>query len=154
MKETGREKLARTALPTGDLMQWLAETDIENLLVIIDVCFAGQVTEELIGWAKDQWLILPSALADQKAEPGALTRAISKYLETAAEFNTHAPYLTVGLFVDALNELLPLDQKIEKIYKGKRLEKGTAKITTGSGTSACLTRHTIHATNSFLSNPL
>ena len=127
LSKTQGSRLDATATDTDQLLRWLNNTDLEHLLVIIDVCFAGQLTKEMAGWTegpKDHWLILPSALEDQKAEPGALTKAISTYLTTAAEFNTHAHYLTVGLFVDAINEQLPPGQKIERIYKGKLPEKG------------------------------
>ena len=124
LNKTDGTRLKATGLATSELLGWLADTDIEYLLVIIDVCFAGLATEELTGSARDHWLILPSAMKDQGAEPGALAKAISGYLKTAEEFNTHAPYLTVGVFVDALNELLPPDQKIEKIYQGKWPGKG------------------------------
>ena len=127
LNETYEAELGSTALATEQLLGWLDDRSIEYLLVIIDACFAGQVVEELTRWSKgpkDHWLILPSALKDQMAAPGALTKAIRHYLDTAEEFNTHAQYLTVGLFVDALNEQLPPGQKIEKIYKGKRPERG------------------------------
>ncbi len=116
-----------TALPTAELLRWLARTRIEYLLVIIDVCSAGHVLDEIMDKAKDHWLVLPSALEDQEAEVGALTKAIGMYLEKAAEFNRRSPYLTVGLFVFALNQMLDAiapGQRIEGLYKGKRLGKG------------------------------
>jgi WD40 repeat protein len=124
LNKTDGTRLSATGLATDVLLGWLASTDIAYLLVIIDVCFAGQAAEKLVGSTDKHWLILPSARKDQGAEPGALTKAISGYLRTAQEFNTNAPYLTVGVFVDAVNELLPPGQKIEKIYKGRRPEKG------------------------------
>ena len=127
LSKTEGSRLDATAIDSDQLLRWLNTTDLEHLLVIIDVCSAGQVTKEMAAWAKspkDNWLVLPSTLPDQTAEPGALTRAISTFLSTAAEFNTHAQYLTVGLFVDAINEQLPPGQKVERIYKGRLPEKG------------------------------
>jgi WD40 repeat protein len=127
LSETEGSRLDATAFDTDRLLRWLNNTDLEHLLVLIDVCSAGQAAKEMVGWPKrpkDNWLVLPSALADQTAEPGALTRAISTFLSTAAEFNTHAQYLTVGLFVDAINEQLPPGQKVERIYKGRLPDRG------------------------------
>jgi WD40 repeat protein len=127
LSETEGSNLDGTAIDTGQLLRWLNSRDLEHLLVIIDVCFAGQMTKEMAGWPeapKENWLVLASALAHQKAGLGALTGAISVFLRTAAEFNTHAQYLTVGLFVDAINEQLPPGQKVERIYKGRLPEKG------------------------------
>jgi WD40 repeat protein/AcrR family transcriptional regulator len=119
---------SRTALPTVELLRWLAETSIEYLLVIIDVCFAGRAAEEILAKVKDHWLILPSALEDQGAKPGALTEAIAKYLEKAAEFNNHSRYLTVKVFVDTVNQMLAdiaPGQRIKGIYEGQRLGHGS-----------------------------
>ena len=127
LKNTNLEtNYSRTALPTAELIRWLAETSIEYLLIIIDVCSAGRVVAEIMGEVRDHWLILPSAPEDQGARPGALTEAIDKYLDKAAEFNLHSPYLTVGLFVDTVNQMLDTiapGQRVEGIYKGKSLGK-------------------------------
>ena len=120
LKETERDRLSHTAIHTVDLLEWLVDTQIENLLVIIDVCYAGQVAEQLAEWAKEPWLILPSSLENQQAEQGALVSAIAHYLETAKQFNTEDRYLPVGLFVHILNQHLPGNQTIPMIYKGQR----------------------------------
>jgi WD40 repeat protein len=118
LEKTRRRRLARTGIATATLFEWLSETDIEYLCVIIDTCFAGQVTEQVKALARDHWLILPGAERRQEAKLGALAEAISEYLRTGQEFNTHDPYLKVGMFVDALNDILPSNQKINEIYKG------------------------------------
>jgi len=61
LQKTNCDMLARTGIATADLFEWLSETKIEYLLVIIDACFAGQVTEQVKAVAKDHWLILPGA---------------------------------------------------------------------------------------------
>jgi WD40 repeat protein len=123
LEKTKCHELAKTGIATADLFEWLSETKIEYLLVIIDACFAGQVTEQVKALAKDHWLILPAAGRRQEAELGALAAAIREYLDTASAYNTHDPYLKVGMFVDALNGLLPWHQKIDKIYKGQPKER-------------------------------
>ena len=100
---------------------WLAGLTIEHLLVIIDACFAGQVTEQIQGLASTRrhWLVLPSATKGQKAQLSALTSAISKFMAEGRKYNTEDPYYRVGMFVRSLNELLAPDQQVEKIYKGE-----------------------------------
>lgn len=119
LKKTDGTRLAATGFATAQLFGWLADTQIEYLLVIVDACFAGQVTEQAERLARGHWLILPSATSGQKAQLGALTEAISEFLEEKGrEYNRHSPYLPVGIFVDALNDGLAADQRVEKIYKG------------------------------------
>jgi WD40 repeat protein len=124
LKETDSRRLSHTAIDTKGLLKWLADTDIENLLVIIDVCYAGQVAEQLAWRARESWLILPSSLDNQQAEQGALVRAIAHYLDTAKQFNTEDRHLPVGLFVDVLNQHLPGNQTIPMIYKSQRPGSG------------------------------
>ena len=113
LKTTNRDtNLTETALPTADLIRWLSKTSVEYLLVVIDVCHAGLVIEEIardrqiMDRVKDHWLILPSTLTDEAAEQGALAKAIGVYLDTAAQYNVRWPYLTVSLFVDTINLIL------------------------------------------------
>lgn len=132
--------ISRTALPTSDLLRWLATTTIEYLLVIIDVCFAGHAVDEIMDVVKDRWLILPSALNDQRAKQGALADAIGMYFDKAAQFNTHSRFLTVGLFVYTLNQMLETiapGQRIEEIYKGGRSWK-TRDPRSARDTHVCL----------------
>jgi WD40 repeat protein len=124
LSKTESGKLATTALSSAELLRWLGESDIEHLLIIIDVCFAGLVAEELGSIAKDHWLILPSAQKNRGAGQLALAEAISKFIRGADKYNRHVRYLTVGSFVDAINDQLPKDQLVEEIYNGRRTEKG------------------------------
>ena len=119
LKNTEEERLRATGLATNDLFSWLADTKIEHLLVIVDACFAGQVSDYVRSLAKDRWLILPAATKRQTAQLGALAKSISEYLERGDEFNKNDPYLRVGMFVDALNQFLTWDQRINHIYKGR-----------------------------------
>jgi len=119
LRETDGTRLAATGFATAQLFGWLADTQIDHLLVIVDACFAGQVTERLTRRARSHWLILPSATKGQKAQLGALTEAIGKFLKTGATYNRHSAYLPVGLFADGLNDWLAPDQRVEKIYKGE-----------------------------------
>lgn len=123
LEKTDGTRLNATGFATAELFGWLAETEIEHLLVIIDACFAGQVSEQVTSLAREHWLILPGATKRQKAELGALAKAIRRFLQKGAAYNRHDAYLRVGMFVGALNDLLPPDQKVEKIYKGGDQDK-------------------------------
>jgi WD40 repeat protein len=119
LKNTEGERLRATGLATNDLFSWLADTKIEHLLVIVDACFAGQVADYVTSLARDRWLILPAAAKRQTAQLGALAESISEYLKRGDEFNRNDPYLKVGMFVEALNQFLTWDQRINHIYKGR-----------------------------------
>ena len=118
LQDTEKRRLGGSGLPTAELFRWLAATQIDYLLVIIDVCFAGQVLEQVKALAKNHWLILPSATREQRARTGALTEAITRFVEKGAAYNRHSPYLPVGVFVSAVNDTLPRTQKIKHLYKG------------------------------------
>lgn len=120
LKNAKDEKdLNENGLVTTELFHWLADLDIEHLLVIVDACFAGKVTDELAGLAKKQWLVLPSAATGQRAQLRALTDAIGKIIADGKQYNIYDPYFRVGMFVRELNGILnPQGQSVEKIYKG------------------------------------
>ena len=118
LQKTEQRRLGGSGLPTLELFRWLSATDIEYLLVIIDVCFAGQVLEQVEALAKDHWLILPSATREQRARSGALTDGITRFVKEGAKYDRHSPYLPVGVFVKAVNDMTPPTQNIKHIYKG------------------------------------
>ncbi len=147
LQKTEQRRLGGSGLPTLELFRWLSATDIEYLLVIIDVCFAGQVLEQVEALAKDHWLILPSATREQRARSGALTDGITRFVKEGAKYNRHSPYLPVGVFVKAVNDMTPPTQNIKHIYKGT--PRRTASPTTRpirTSTFACPIPITIHAT--------
>jgi WD40 repeat protein len=122
LKQTKKAELNLSGFVTTDLLRWLADLKIEHLLVIIDACFAGEVTDQIKGLASNRrhWLILPSATSGQKAQLSALTNAIGTLVAEGRKYNTEDPYFRVGMFVRSLNEILvQADQKVEKIYKGE-----------------------------------
>ena len=124
LTNTKQNGLASEGLATAELFTWLAEcTDVDHLFVIVDACFAGSVTETIVGFARDHWLILPSAASGQRARPRALTDAIHKFIKRAGRFNVDDPYFRVGMFVRELNHFLPPGQTVEKIYKGENHEE-------------------------------
>ena len=120
LKDPDEPKRYTEELETASLLRWLAKLTIEHLLVIIDACFAGEVTREIEGLAstKRHWLVLPSASSEQKAQQSALTNAIGKFIADGRKYDVMDPYYHVGTFVNELNVILAPDQRVEKIYKG------------------------------------
>ena len=120
LKDTKETELDTEGLETASLLRWLSKLTVEHLLVIIDACFAGEVTREIEGLAsaRKHWLVLPSATSEQKAQQSALTNAIGKFIADGRKYNTYDPYYTVGTFVRSLNQILAPEQRVEKIYKG------------------------------------
>jgi WD40 repeat protein len=120
LKDTEETELDTDGLETASLLRWLSALTIEHLLVIIDACFAGEVTRQIEGLAstKKHWLVLPSATSEQKAQQSALTNAIGQFIADGRKYNIDDPYYHVGMFVRSLNEILAPDQRVEKIYKG------------------------------------
>lgn len=112
LHRTNTSQLHRTALRTSDLVGWLADTGIEHLLVILDLCYAGSTVGETAAFADfpPTWLALASVTSTQQARTGALTTAISEFLAelaspTGEQFN-HGPYLRVDQFLDAIQSKL------------------------------------------------
>jgi WD40 repeat protein len=118
LKPTDKNRLGATGFRTLELLDWLVDSKIEYLLVIVDVCYAGQISARVEARAKEHWLILPSATNEQRARMGVLTKGIRDFVDKGAAYNRHSPYLPVGVFVSAINAMLPPTQQVKHIYKG------------------------------------
>jgi WD40 repeat protein len=118
LKGTDTKKPGKTALSTALMIRWLIESDIDHLLVIVDLCYAGDglraLLEADIVW-KPTWLLLASAGKLQTAETGALAVALRRFLAdaraTPQKFG-HGPYFAAAEFIAAINERLPADQEL------------------------------------------
>lgn len=122
--ETGR--LRATGLKTEDLVGWLRDTSVQHLLLIIDVCYAGEVTRHILtqhGHPPASWLVIPSASKDQEAGVGVLSGAIRDVLDELGRAEggkyDNLPFLKVFDFVDEINRRLGEDQKVTPIYFGE-----------------------------------
>jgi hypothetical protein len=86
------ERLPATALRTAELIGWLKGTGIQHLLVLLDMCHAGQVTTDIVQFDRDVpkgWLGLAVAAKHEPAAVQALTRALGRFL---AEVRATAKY--------------------------------------------------------------
>ncbi|HEV3172480.1 MAG TPA: hypothetical protein VGZ32_19195 [Actinocrinis sp.] len=117
LKGTVKRQSAATAMSTATMIEWLIQSDVDHLLVIIDLCYAGQALGPLLDsdveW-KPTWLLLASATRGQAAGVGVLARAVREFLadaRTNPKFN-HGPYFVASEFVAAIEEHLPPDQRI------------------------------------------
>ena len=136
VKATDPGRPLTTAIRTGDLVGWLAETDVDHLVVIIDLCFAGAAAVDTLRLDRDfksTWLMLASATRNETASTGALTAAITAFLgelntREGARFN-HGEFLRVDEFLEAIQDRLPPDQHLAHLQ---------AVIPTLAVTSPCL----------------
>ena len=117
LKKTIREPKLRpnTAVETYDLVSSLVHEDVDHLLVIIDLCYAGKALGPLVAleidW-KPTWLLLASAPHDAEAGVGVLAGAVGRFLAEARgsrKYN-HAKYFSATEFINALCERLPESQ--------------------------------------------
>ncbi|MFD3756699.1 AAA family ATPase [Streptomyces sp. NPDC058622] len=119
LRETETDRLQATALRTADLVAWLATTDIQHLLLILDLCYAGRAAAEVTSFDREiprTWLVLPSATKSQEAVTGALTSAISGFLQELASAEGQkyglAPFLDVASFLQAVESRLGTGQRL------------------------------------------
>jgi hypothetical protein len=82
---TDSERVRATAIRTADLIGWLADTGLKNLLAIIDVCHAKGTQKATVQFDTD----LPSGwigllAASDQARVGALTKVVRQFLDEAA----------------------------------------------------------------------
>lgn len=109
-----------SAIPTAHLVGRLIESDLDHLLIIVDVCFAGEALGPLRAAVEDwkpTWLVLASTARNQMAGVGVLARAVCAFLEEARgsrKYN-HAPYFAASEFVNGVDEQLPPDQRLSPL---------------------------------------
>ena len=128
LKDSSSNDLPGTALRTDDLVSWLAATQIEHLLLIIDTCFAGAIAEEICRRDKElpvSWLILPSAMKDQKAVAGAVTEAIGQAVDKlkggeGRKYGIDDEFFAPAAFLDTVKDFLdPKAQTLDQIFRGR-----------------------------------
>jgi hypothetical protein len=133
LANTKTGKPASTALDTEQLVSWFGESDIDHLLVILDLCHAGAAGEATVRLPPfpPSWLVLASTTRDQQAQTGALTSAIAGFLEEvrspAGQQYDHGEYLHVSDFLEAVRSRL----------SGQRLS-GLHTVFPDLGPSPCL----------------
>jgi hypothetical protein len=126
LKASHPEELPTTALRTADLATWLGATKIENLLLIIDTCFAGAIVKQTFDWDRpmpESWLVLPSAREDETAILGGLTTAIGKAVEKlrgeeGRKWGTVDRYFSPADFLDTVKSFLGPRQTLDQQFRG------------------------------------
>jgi hypothetical protein len=122
LRSTETDDIRNTALRTADLIGWLTGTKIEQLLVIIDTCYAADAAGGIVRFDKPfprSWLVLASAEKNEEAMSFALTDAIKQVLdelpgETGAMYG-HARYLKVETFLGAVERKIGGTQRVVSI---------------------------------------
>ncbi len=114
LNSTNLDKPTSTALRTADLIGWLAETEVEHLMVLVDLCHAGGAAPDVARFDLDlpeSWIALGSVTESQEAKVNGLTEAIRGFLgelgTDAGEKYDHGPYLKVQDFLTGIQERLP-----------------------------------------------
>ncbi len=126
LRGTEDGKHSATALETAALVRWLATTEIEYLLILLDLCSAGAVTRDpsiVPSRTREQWIGLASAGQDQPARVGALTEAIADYLsflsrDVGAKLAGEAvEHLSAATFVKEIQDRLPPGQNLVQLFR-------------------------------------
>ncbi|WP_329127406.1 ATP-binding protein [Streptomyces sp. NBC_01465] len=121
LQATESDRVESTALRTVDLINWLKNTRIRHLFLILDQCFAGRTIGEIAAFETDlpgTWFVLPSATKDQKAVLGALTGAVTAFL---TELQSHNGESYAGPKIPLLDVQVFLDGVQGKLGEGQRL---------------------------------
>ncbi|MGV9613875.1 hypothetical protein [Nocardia xishanensis] len=98
---------------SADILRWLANTRIQHLLVIFDLCNAGATAYDSLRLETpfpQNWIVLASTGIEQKAQTGALTAAIREFLHDLSEPEggrfDHSKYLRIGDFLSEVQAKL------------------------------------------------
>jgi hypothetical protein len=124
LRESALGQIARTAVPTADLITWLASyKDMSNVFLVIDVCQAGAVTNdvtaELMRDLPRNWCVLATVPATVDAKVGAFTSVLGEVLEDIRErrlegVDERRPYLQSSVLIGQLVQRLR-DQHGQKL---------------------------------------
>jgi hypothetical protein len=125
LHDSDPSKLSHKSLMTAELIRWLAAyRDLSHALVIIDLCQAGEVTDEIPAAVErdlpEDWLVLFTAAAGVDASLGAfsgvLESLISDYRAGKGPGGSDdvEPYLSAPLFLAELKKRL-LEQHHQKL---------------------------------------
>ena len=123
LRDSDSTNLAITGLRTSDFIRGLMTSGVQHLLLIVNTCFAGG-DGTFVPFVDDlprTWLVLPSAMKDETAAPGALSAAISKAVDKlhsgqGEKFGLDAAYFTVEQFLQTVHEFLEAGQRIIPLY--------------------------------------
>jgi hypothetical protein len=125
LKDTMWGAWETTALRTIDLIMWLKSSQIEHLVLVLDMCSSGDVLRKVVGREFPRnWLILPSTAGANEAAEGAFTRAIRDFLaelrtDIGGMYGATDPYLTVEMFLQGVQGKLDNGQRLEPMTNSR-----------------------------------
>lgn len=130
LQHTEQGRPTATAIRSADLVAWLAETRVETLLLILDSCHAGKTAWDLMRLDHDlpsSWLALSSTSKNQTAVTGALTGAVTDFLDLlaapeGAQYG-YEPLIDVHDFLTGVQQRLGDSQALH-LLDGKWPNKG------------------------------
>ncbi|PWU48195.1 hypothetical protein DLJ47_28825 [Micromonospora sp. S4605] len=113
LQRTERSRLRATALRSAEIIGWLTDTRIRHLVVVVDACYAGKASEEILRLSRDlpsAWLVLYVATKNEEAKVGAFAAALTAFLaELRADVGQQYglnEYLNVQDFREGVQEKL------------------------------------------------
>lgn len=125
LRGSDSQRIKTTMQRTSEIVGWLEETGIEHLMIILDLCHAGATAKATAAFDLDfprSWLPLASVTASQEAKTGALTNAITAFLDDLhspeGERFSHGPYLRVAEFIEEVQRHLGEDQTLASLQPG------------------------------------
>jgi hypothetical protein len=111
LKTTDPARPPSTAQRTSEVIGWLKDTNIEHLMIVLDLCYSGAAVADTVSFDFDlpaTWIPLASVTSNQKAHVGALTTVIADFLEELASpigrKYDHGPFLRVDEFISAIQD--------------------------------------------------
>lgn len=127
LQETVKGAWESTALRTIDLIMWLRGSGVENLVLVLDMCAAGDVLRKVVGREFPRgWLILPSTAGPNEALEAAFTQAIHEFMvelksDIGLRYAATDPFLTVEMLLQGVQAKLGNGQRLEPLT-GSRLQ--------------------------------
>jgi hypothetical protein len=116
LRDSDPSRLSHNSLGTAELIRWLAAyRDLTHVLIIIDLCQAGDVADEIPAALQrdlpEGWFVLCTASAGVDAGLGAFSGVLESVIAdlrsgTHRESNDQEPYLRPSYFVEELQRRL------------------------------------------------
>jgi len=126
LRDSDSRMVASTALRTSDLISWLADSPVQELLVIMDSDFAQDMTFDAFRFNRElgrHWLMLPTVTTDHGHASGELLSAMGRFIKQLrtpeGRRYGEGPYIDASHFVQDLQALLGEGEVVTPLYGGQ-----------------------------------
>ena len=126
LEKTKADKYPTTAIRTAEIISWILEIDIDDVVILIDVCMAGAVAiaAQHLPPYPGTWLVL-GATANSPARLGALANSTKEYV--AAKRSADGPLLDRLDFVSEVGRLIHARSQSLTIPQSRLPDPGPSK---------------------------